>query len=242
MKRKTSLAIAVGAAVLGTAVATSFVIASDHDDGTSDMKTMNTNLTDLYVFNEKDQNPSVSSDDLIFIMNSNPRSVAGQQYFFNDKARYEFHVTRVSSNDDIPTGKEDVLMRFEFSPPDANNRQNITVTAIKDGITARSTTSAMTTPLGTAPLNNAVPLADSNLTVFAGLREDPFFFDVDQFLKVRQAAAEGHAGSVTFRNPGVDFTAGFNVLSIVARVPREFLKGTTSAHSFDVWETISVRK
>lgn len=239
--KKTTIALALASVLLSMGLSNSHVTASDHDDGTTDMKTANTNLTDLYVFTEKSQNPNATGDNLIFVMNSNPRSVARQNYYFNTGARYEFHVTRVSNNDDAPTGQEDVLMRYEFGAPDANKQQSITVTAILDGQTL-SSSSALTTPLDAPPVNNAMTLGQQKLTVFAGLREDPFFFDVEQYFRVRDAAAKGKAGSVVFRKPGLDFTAGYNVLSIVTRIPRAFLQGSSAATSFDVWETISVKK
>ncbi len=49
-------------AVAGTAT---FVEASDHDDGETEIKGYNLNLTNLYVFREGDQNPSASSDNLV---------------------------------------------------------------------------------------------------------------------------------------------------------------------------------
>ena len=59
------------------------------------------------------------------------------------------------------------------------------------------------------------------LTVFAGLRDDPFFFDLGQF---RQVIA-GQATS--FNNPGTDAFAGTNVLAIVVELPASLLGGTT---------------
>jgi hypothetical protein len=46
-----------------------------------------------------------------------------------------------------------------------------------------------------------------------------------------------------FRPPerALDFTKDYNVNSIVVRVPRSFLQGSTSVKTFDVWETISVK-
>jgi hypothetical protein len=103
---------------------------------------------------------------------------------------------------------------------------------------------AVTTPLpvtaADTPTINAVTLGGSQLDVYAGLREDPFFFDVEQFFRVR-AGLLGLGPSVGFRNPGLDFTSGYNVNSIVVRVPIAFLQGATTATTFDVWETISVR-
>ncbi len=81
----------------------------------------------------------------------------------------------------------------------------------------------------------------STLTVFAGLREDPFFFDVEQYFRVR-AGLLGLGPKVGFRKPGLDFAAGYGVNSIVVRVPRSFLQGKTTVTTFDVWETISVKQ
>ncbi len=223
-----------------------FTRASDHDDGESDLKSRALNLTDLYAFRESDQNASVKDDNMILVMNTNPRSVARQQYSFSSKARYEFHVTRVKDKDAMASGKTDMLIRFEFSPANAKGVQEITVTGIRDGgqRTVQVTTDGkaiMTTPIGSSPTVNQV-LVDSaggGISLFAGLREDPFFFDVEQFFRVRAGLA-GLGEKVGFRSPGADFTAGYNVNSIVARVPMGWFKGASGATTFDVWETISV--
>jgi hypothetical protein len=224
-----------------------FVTASDHDDGEADTKARALNLTDLYVFREKDQNPSVTDDSLVFIMNTNPRSVARQQYAFSSNARYEFKVTRVRNKDDMATGKTDALLRFEFAAPDAKGQQAMTITGIRDGAqrTVRTNTEGqpiMTTPLGAAPKLNqvAVDSAGGGITVYAGLREDPFFFDVEQFFRVRAGLA-GLGPSVGFRSPGVDFTAGYNVNTVAVRVPMGWLASASDATTFDVWETISIK-
>ncbi len=219
--------------------------ASDHDDGEVDTKGRNVNLTDLYAFREIDQNPNAHPDDLIFIMNTNPRSLY-QQYFFSTNARYEFKITRVANNDETPTGKTDVTLRFEFTAPDSLGRQNMTVTALADRTTrfVRATTAGAqirTTAINNQPTLNDISLMGHKLTVFAGLREDPFFFDVEQFFRVR-AGLLGYGPSVSFRKPGLDFAAGYGVNSIVVRVPRAFLQGPTTATTFDVWETISVKQ
>lgn len=238
-------------ALAGAAVGSQFVRASDHDDGTQGTKTKNHGLTDLYVFREKDQNPAASGDDLIFIMNANPRSEGGKDYYYATDARYEFHVSTAASNAAAATGADDLLMRFEFGEPDqAAKQQALRVTFQEKGKDAMSADmgadgkAIVTTPRGQNPITNAVKLGGKDLAIFAGLREDPFFFDVDQFLKVRSSAAARAGGDtqaqVTFRTPGVDFTAGLNVLSLVVRVPKSMLPG--GGNTYDVWETISVRK
>jgi hypothetical protein len=256
-KQKTFLiGLLVCSALVGTAIGAQRAKASDHDDGTTDIKSANTNFTDLFVFNEKSQNTTLSTTDtdLIAITNINPRSLPQQQYYYSTSAHYDLHFTRVgttSNNDDTPKATDDVILRYTFAAPDQNNQQAVTVTAIKDGQTLSGATTTgnaaiETTPLGMQPINNTVSMGGQNLTVFAGLREDPFFFDVERFFQVRSSAAMIAAGKapassqITFSPVGTDFTAGYNVLSIVTRIPLAFLQGPTQATTFDAWETISI--
>jgi hypothetical protein len=65
---------------------------------------------------------------------------------------------------------------------------------------------------------------------FAGLRDDPFFFDLAQFQAILAGRASG------FRNPGVDAFAGFNTLAIVLELPAAMLG---SSPAIGVWGTTS---
>ncbi len=114
------------------------------------------------------------------------------------------------------------------------------VTAIRNGNVETAT--ALTTAITDQSANvRKVSLGGENLTVFAGLREDPFFFDVEQFFRVRAGAA-GIGPAAKFRSPekAVDFTNGYNVNTIAVRVPKKFLQGQSNAKVFDVWTTVSV--
>jgi hypothetical protein len=219
------------------------LMASDHDDGEVDIKGRNLNLTDLYAFREKDQNQEAKDGDLVLMMNTNPRSVARQQYFFSTNARYEFKLTRVADKEATPTGQEDVTLRFEFGAPNDRNQQQIKFTVIKDG-KETSATNLRTTPLNSEKphVNHLSAPGGSKISIFAGLREDPFFFDVEQFFRVR-AGALGIGPAVGFRpnNQAIDFAKGYNVNAIAVRIPQEFLQGTTGANTYDIWETISLR-
>ncbi len=218
------------------------LMASDHDDGEVDVKGRSLNLTDLYAFREKDQNPSAKDGDLVLVMNTNPRSIARQQYFFSTNARYEFKLTRVADKDATPTGQEDVTLRFEFGAPDNRNQQQIKFTVIKDG-KETSASNLRTTPLNSEkPVINQLGANGTNIAVFAGLREDSHFLDVEQFFRVR-AGALGTAPAVGFRPPSqaIDSFRGFNVNAIAIRIPQQFLQGKTGATTYDIWETISLR-
>jgi hypothetical protein len=245
VKRSIPLALIAAALIAALLVVPGFLNASDHDDGETELKGRNLNLTDLYVFREKDQNPSaaVPSGDLVFVMNTNPRSVARQQYYFSTQAKYEFHVTRTGNNDRA-TGRKDLTLRFEFDAPDSAAQQRATVSVIEGTqVTMKKTTDTgggiLTTPINGRPILNRVDVKGQKLLLYAGLREDPFFFDVEQYFRVR-AGVLGIGPAAGFRKPGLDFAAGYNVNAIVVRVPLALLQGTTSATTFDVWETISV--
>jgi Domain of unknown function (DUF4331) len=232
--------ISIAALLVATSLPQS-LMASDHDDGETDTKGRNLNLTDLYAFRDKDQNPAATSDDLVLVMNTNPRSVARQQYFFSTNARYEFKLTRVADKDATPTGQEDVTLRFEFAAPNANQQQQIKFTVIKDG-KETSATNLRTTALNEKQVVNQLAANGSRISVFAGLREDPFFFDVEQFFRVRSGAL-GTGPAVGFRpaNQAIDFAKGYNVNSIAVRIPQKFLQGEKEVSTFDIWETISLR-
>jgi hypothetical protein len=242
---------AVAVALLAGAVGWVGVHASDHDDGETDKKSRSLNLTDLYVFRENDQDSGAAAGNLVLVMCSNPRSVARQQYFFSTNARYEFHLTQRMNSGAAVTGADDVTLRFEFGAPDASNQQAMTITAIRNGSTLSTSAKTgggaiLTTPIsmGPAPITNLVDLGGASLRVFAGLREDPFFFDVEQYFKIRaswRAAFPGN-GSVGPRtlDTAVDFAKGYNVNALVASVPISFLANGTGASTFDVWETISI--
>jgi hypothetical protein len=236
------IALLSAAAGLVTAFAlppSAAVRASDHDDGENDVKARALNITDLYVFKEEWQtNAATVTSELILIMNSNPRSLARQQYYFSDDARYEFNLSRVGVNNAVEndTPVANVILSFDFDAPGANNIQLFTMTATVDSQTfTASGLSTTTLANGAAPTVNIATLNGQQVRVFAGLREDPFFFDVEQFFKIRGGAA------TTFRPvaDAIDFAAGYNVNSIVVGVPLPLLTSVTG-EVFDVWTTISL--
>jgi Domain of unknown function (DUF4331) len=228
--------------ILGATSLPRYLMASDHDDGETDMRSRSLSLTDLYAFREQDQNPNAAPGDLVLVMNTNPRSVARQQYFFSTNARYEFKLTRVADKEATPTGQEDITLRFEFAPPTERNQQQIKFTVIKDG-KETSATNLRTTPLNfEKSVVNQLGSNGSKIAVFAGLREDPFFFDVEQFFRVR-AGGLGTGPAVGFRpaNQALDFAKGYNTNTIAVRIPQKFLQGDTGVNTYDIWETISLR-
>lgn len=246
MKSRFWLLITSFALAMVFAVAPAFLNASDHDDGETDTKGRNVNITDVYAFRESDQNSAAAGGNLILIMNVNPRSVARQRYYFSTTARYELKLERPADVNTEPTAAglatPDVALRFTFGAPDSMNRQAITLTPVVNGVAgaglSAGTTTALNDPMD--PIVSTVALGGGmSASVFAGLRQDPFFFDVEQFFRVR-AGTLGLGPAAVFRHPGIDFTWGYNVLSIVVRAPAAYLQQGSSATAFDVWTTVSV--
>lgn len=255
--------------IAGAFHTTAPVKASDHDDGETNIKARNLNLTDLYVFREDWQtNNAAHNTNMVFIMNTNPRSLPRQQYFFNTNAIYTFWVSRRATRNDAVTAVPDMAFDFNFGTPSANGGQAITlnlrrfVNGVETGTAETFNVGTTTSPallagVTAAQAGTTVQAAGNNpITVFAGLREDPFFFDVDQYFRTRGVLADpgyvppsiGARGTGTL-NPAVitpqataiDFAKGYNVNAIVMRVPIALLNNNTPANSvFDVWETIRV--
>ncbi len=68
--------------------------------------------------------------------------------------------------------------------------------------------------------------SQEGLKYFAGITDDPFFFDIQTFLEIR----DGRASS--FNNPGNDTWNGLNVLSAVVEVPKSLLGDSST---INVW-------
>lgn len=247
---KTSTVLAFGLALLALCIPS---MGSDHDDGERELKGRNLNLTDLYVFNEASQTGDMADKgNLILIMNTNPRSLPEQQYHFSTQARYSFHLSRVLDKASLPTARDRDTSRIDvyFSAPDKNNQQSMRVQLRQDGRWLNNqnrkqrvlTTNLADSQAGNLTVNS-LRIAGYEVDVFAGHREDPFFFDVEQFFKVRGAAVKTGKLSLGFEpnEKARDFTKNYNVNSIVIRIPIALIAGRKPAKVFDVWETISVK-
>lgn len=230
------------------------VVASDHDDGETNIKARNLSLTDLYVFREDWQTGNAAdAANLVMVMNTNPRSLPRQQYFFNEDATYSFNIGRQANANAGVTGRTDLRLDFRFSAPNANGVQTFTMDVVnisnelpasQVSVTGGATTAAaplIGNPNPNPVVNNFV-VNGQTVSVFAGLREDPFFFDVQAFFKVRAALANAGpaAGFAPTADTSQDFAKDYNVNSIVVRVPIDLLQTDANETTFDVWETISL--
>jgi hypothetical protein len=106
-------------------------------------------------------------------------------------------------------------------------------------------------PTLSGPVNTVLGSA-SGVQLFAGTRDDPFFLDLEQFFRIvpDRAPVQGPLSKIgpqqeatAFRNPGIDYLAGFNTLAIVIELPTAMLLGANANAADPVlgfWATTSL--
>ncbi len=170
-------------------------LSADHLDQPFPVLPSNIDITDLYAFHPGE----LGSQDLskvVFVLNVHPLTTPGLDPAFSTDATY---IIKVDTDGDA---EEDIVYEFEFGPADADGRQEVTVEEDEED---QFEASGMT--------EETISVADGTW-LFAGLRDDPFFFDF---------AAFGGAKPFCDPDPSPDTFKGFNVKSIVLEVPTDSL-------------------
>ncbi len=90
--------------------------------------------------------------------------------------------------------------------------------------------------------------SSTGVQVFAGLRDDPFFIDLEQFFRIipdrrpstGPLSTPSTQQATSFRSPGIDFLRNYNALAIVVEVPRSMLTTASGADAnIGIWGTVS---
>lgn len=190
------------------------LIAADHADAPA-VTGNASDITDVYAF--QGQNTS----NMVFVVNSqgllSPGATASAT--FNESVLTEINID--NNNDNV----EDLVIQaikrgnkmYFFGP-------------VTPGTTGTSSTIKTSNASGSVEISQygqaAIIGTNNNMKFFAGPRDDPFFFDLNQYKAILAGTATG------FNNPGTDTFAGTNVLSTIIEVPKTAL-GTSS--SINVW-------
>jgi|SRR5450432_819983 len=213
MKQK-KLILIVG--VILTTTIGGFLLASDHIDAPA-VKNQSTDITDLYVFAGKDTN------NLVFVANTQgllaPASSAAAA--FDPNTLIQLNIDNNGDN------VEDLVIQAIYADGKMNFYGPVapSVTGTRSKLEGTVTASVSVTPYGSAPM---ISTTSSGMMVFAGSRDDPFFFDLNQYHAILAGTASG------FNNPGSDAFAGTNVMSVVVEVPKTALNSTGK---INVWLT-----
>ena len=202
--KKTRLIIAAAAVLL--TLGGGILWASDHADAPA-VKGKSTDITDLYVFQ------GANTNNLCFVGNVqgllSPAATATAA--FDPNTIIEFKIDNNGDN------VEDLVIQCVY-----NNGKMYIYGPVKPSQTGTASTVVGTasvvvpvTPYGaTSP---TVVTSASGIMAFAGPRDDPFFFDLNQYHAILAGTASG------FNNPGTDSFAGTNVMSVVVEVPKTML-------------------
>jgi len=178
------------------AVAAIPAVSADHLDAPTTKRDGRTDINDVYVFHP---GASQNLSRTVLAMTVNPAAGVISGTTFRQGARYEFLIDK---NGDA---RPDITVRTQFTAPD-NGKQNYTVRWIKGDdskVIARGETEEVE--------------SEDGVKSYAGLRDDPFFFDLANFNN--GATFCGAPGGL----PVKDFFLGLNTSALVIEVPTSMI-------------------
>jgi Domain of unknown function (DUF4331) len=207
MKKKLIIGFALGALLIG-----GLAYAADHIDAPSvtgpSSTSLATDITDVYAFQSPADNTKMV---LICNVKGLMSPAASATAAFGSNVLYEMNIDNTGDN------VEDLVVQFlvQNGKVRAYGPVPVGTAGITSTIkTANGFTAVDVTPYGAAPI---VGTGTNGMKIFAGPRDDPFFFDLTRYKEIIAGTQS------SFRNPGVDAFAGTNVLSLVAEIPKALL-------------------
>jgi hypothetical protein len=208
-------------------------LAADHRDAPGIAEDPRADINDVYAF----INPNNSN--VVIAMTVNPFSFGGAPMLaFSPDVLYEFNI------DNTGDVKEDLSIQATFtSAVPGPQMVNVLVPAVqkghKDSKPGHKPDGGRKRDIAlSGPANGTVIDGTNGIRVFAGPRDDPFFFDL---IYVFRLLGIQPGGPLTNRAPGIDFFAGFNVSVLAVEVPSSYLVGRTG-DILHIWGTTSRAK
>jgi hypothetical protein len=218
MKRNKLLLSVIAAA---TFITGGIIYAADHIDAPS-VTNQTTDITDLYVFRSP-----VNTNNLVFVANiqglMSPAATASAK--FDENNIIEFNI------DNTGDMVEDLVIQCKYDA--ATNKMYVfgpvapSATGITSKLQGNPTAEVTVTPYSSA--TPGIATGSTGIQVFAGPRDDPFYFDLTQFNKIISGMA------TSFNNPGIDAAAGTNVMSVVLEVPKSLVGNIAATNTINVW-------
>lgn len=217
--------IALGAAGLGVGLALGALVAryapvagaADHKDAPGiRQESTAADINDVYLF----RSPG-SATNAAMIMTVNPfvDPATNSSALFDSTVSYRFNIDR--NGDAIA----DYIYDIRFAEPGTSTAQLITV----NGVAAGTTTPTSVGPTPPAPVITSFTLDGATHTIFAGLREDPFFFDLVGTLRFL-----GGTGPLPRTIPVNNFAA-VNTDVITLETSFNQLRGGATSGNVSIW-------
>jgi hypothetical protein len=216
-----AVVVAASAALIGN----QWLGAADHIDAPITTGAQSADIADVYAFRSPTNATNVVLAMTISGVQTAPDLLLGNSLF----AENTLYQIKIDNNGDAV---EDLVIQGFVVGTGADQ------TLFLRGPAAPATVGAQSTivsgpEMSVAVSTNATPAITTanGVSLFAGLRDDPFFFDLTRFNEII-------AGTQTsFRDPGVDTLAGLNTYAIVVELPESMLGA--SASNVSVWATTS---
>jgi hypothetical protein len=205
-------------------------LAADHQDGAAVLTDPATDINDVFAWTSPD------ATKLNLVMDVFPAATTAAR--FSNVAQYVFHTTSSPAYGMAAAASEDILCTFDTTQ---------VISCWGGGEYVH----------GDASNTSGIASASGKLRVFAGLRDDPFFFNLDG-LKATASAVHNAAGSLTFDpagcpaldaatsnalvtqlrsapggGPPTDHFARFNTLAIVVQIDKSLV--TKGGSTVGVW-------
>jgi hypothetical protein len=226
-----------GAITLAIAISAATLFASDHQDTPEVELSPRMDINDIYAF------PGASADRIVLVMTTSSPITPAQSATasFDSNLLYQLKV------DNTGDGVEDRVIQFTFSGNGASQQVQVR------GPVAPLTTGMINSVVNTSPsltgTVNTTLGAATGMLVFVGLRDDPFFLDLEQFFRIVPdrkpvsgplSALPDTPSASAWRPPGqaVDYLRGINTLAFVVELPTSMLT-TGGTSKIGVWGTIS---
>ena len=231
------LAVLVTLGLIG-AVGIRAARASDHQDNPLVELNPAMDMSDFYSF------PGAAADRIVLAMDTRPLLTPAQTpgASFDPNILYQFKI------DNTGDAKEDKVIQITFKGTGTSQTFEVRGPMAPPVIGGMMNTVATVAPTMTGSINQVAGTA-SGMQVYAGAREDPFFLDLEQFLRILPDRKPNtgplslipdspSAGSFRSAATAIDALKGSNVLSIVIELPTAQLTAGGNA-KLGLWGTTS---
>jgi hypothetical protein len=209
----------LGAACVVAIASGAYLIAADHIDAPgvtgAGSTSIGSDITDVYAF--------ANGDNIVFVVNTQGllSPEATETATFDEEVMLEINIDNSATKDNV----EDLVIQATFN--DGKVEVRGPVAPIESGLMSTlvggSSVSADVTEYGETPVIGE----SGGIKIFAGPRDDPFFFDLNRYKMVIAGTAS------SFNDPGADTFAGTNVMALVVEVPKSQLGSGT----INIWAT-----
>jgi hypothetical protein len=232
---RSRIAWAVAVATMGIAAMVTRTVASDHQDTPEVELSPRMDINDIYAF------PGSSDDRIVLVMTTSSPITPAQSASatFDPNLLYQI---KVDNNGDA---REDRVIQVTFRGTGSAQTVEVRGPVAPEQLgTMNTQVDAPVVVTGAINQNLGSP---SGMQVFAGLRDDPFFLDLEQFFRIvpdRKPVSgplsqlPDQPTATSFRSPGIDYIRGFNTLAIVIELPESQLTAGGTP-KIGVWGTIS---